>query len=172
MTEKMIIDAYCRIRTIDNTIPDDVLDFMKDAAIEKLNSDDTLSDEHIRVVARKKALKYSYANEFQYEKYVDAIIEGARFSKNFLKKSTLLFIVSLTLFSCQDTQSFENVRKLRKGMTINQAELFIGNPQTYKYIDDSTELRTYKYDNPGNGMDMDFKIYYVNEKINTISNGY
>lgn len=36
MTEKMIIDAYCRIRTIDNTIPDDVLDFMKDATIEKL----------------------------------------------------------------------------------------------------------------------------------------
>lgn len=37
MNEKMIIDAYCRIRTIDNTISDDVLDFMKDAAIEKLN---------------------------------------------------------------------------------------------------------------------------------------
>lgn len=36
MTEKMIIDAYCRIRTIDQTIPDDVLDFMKDAALEKL----------------------------------------------------------------------------------------------------------------------------------------
>lgn len=36
MTEKLIIDAYCRIRTIDNTIPDDVLDFMKNAAIEKL----------------------------------------------------------------------------------------------------------------------------------------
>lgn len=36
MTEKMIRDAYCRIRTIDNSIPDDVLDFMKDAAIEKL----------------------------------------------------------------------------------------------------------------------------------------
>ena len=36
MTEKMIIDAYCRIRTIDQTTPDDVLDFMKDAAIEKL----------------------------------------------------------------------------------------------------------------------------------------
>jgi len=36
MTEKMIRDAYSRIRTIDNTIPDDVLDFMKDAAIEKL----------------------------------------------------------------------------------------------------------------------------------------
>ena len=33
----MIIDAYCRIRTIDQTIPDDVLDFMKNASIEKLN---------------------------------------------------------------------------------------------------------------------------------------
>lgn len=37
MTEKMIIDAYCRIRTIDQSIPDDVLDFMKNAAIEKLH---------------------------------------------------------------------------------------------------------------------------------------
>ena len=36
MTEKMIMDAYVRMRTIDNTIPDEVLDFMKDAAIEKL----------------------------------------------------------------------------------------------------------------------------------------
>lgn len=36
MNKKMIIDAYCKIRTIDNTIPDDVLDFMKEAAIEKL----------------------------------------------------------------------------------------------------------------------------------------
>lgn len=36
MTEKMIIDAYVRMRTIDNTIPDEVLDFMKNAAIEKL----------------------------------------------------------------------------------------------------------------------------------------
>lgn len=36
MTEKMIIDAYCRIRTIDNSIPGDVLDFMKESALEKL----------------------------------------------------------------------------------------------------------------------------------------
>ncbi len=32
----MIMDAYVRMRTIDQTIPDDVLDFMKDAAIESL----------------------------------------------------------------------------------------------------------------------------------------
>ncbi len=37
MNEKMIRDAYCRIRTIDNTIPDDVLDFMLEASLEKLN---------------------------------------------------------------------------------------------------------------------------------------
>jgi hypothetical protein len=36
MTEKDIINAYCLIRTIDQTIPDEVLDFMKEAAIEKL----------------------------------------------------------------------------------------------------------------------------------------
>lgn len=36
MKKEDIINAYCRIRTIDYTIPDDVLDFMKDAAIEKL----------------------------------------------------------------------------------------------------------------------------------------
>lgn len=40
----MIIDAYCRIRTIDQTIPDDVLDFMKDAAIEKLLHNSHLSN--------------------------------------------------------------------------------------------------------------------------------
>ncbi len=38
MTEKAIIDAYCIIRKTNNTIPDDVLDFMKDSAIEKLRS--------------------------------------------------------------------------------------------------------------------------------------
>lgn len=36
MKEQDIIKAYTKIRTIDNTIPDDVLDFMKNAAIEQL----------------------------------------------------------------------------------------------------------------------------------------
>lgn len=31
-----IINAYCRIRTIDHTIPDDVLDFMKYASLKVL----------------------------------------------------------------------------------------------------------------------------------------
>jgi len=37
MNKKMFIDAYVKIRTIDQTIPDEVLDFMKNAAIEKLS---------------------------------------------------------------------------------------------------------------------------------------
>lgn len=36
MNYKDIMNAYLRIRKIDNTIPDEVLEFMKDAAIEKL----------------------------------------------------------------------------------------------------------------------------------------
>lgn len=38
MKREDIINAYCRIRTIDHTIPDDVLDFMKNSALEKLDS--------------------------------------------------------------------------------------------------------------------------------------
>lgn len=37
MTKKDIIDAWARIRTIDNTIPDAVLDFMKNTAIRALD---------------------------------------------------------------------------------------------------------------------------------------
>lgn len=36
MEKKDILNAYIKIRQIDNTIPDDVLDFMKNAAIEKI----------------------------------------------------------------------------------------------------------------------------------------
>lgn len=38
INEKSIRDAYARIRTIDQTIPDDVLDFMKDASINHLKN--------------------------------------------------------------------------------------------------------------------------------------
>ena len=37
MKKQDIINAYIRIRKIDNTIPDDVLDFMKNAALERLS---------------------------------------------------------------------------------------------------------------------------------------
>ena len=36
--KKDIIDAWGEIRKIDQTIPDEVLDLMKDAAIEKLEA--------------------------------------------------------------------------------------------------------------------------------------
>lgn len=44
MTKEDIINAYCRIRTVDYNIPDDVLDFMKDSAIEKLEGTLTIPD--------------------------------------------------------------------------------------------------------------------------------
>jgi hypothetical protein len=42
INEKSIRDAYARIRTIDQTIPDDVLDFMKDASINQLKKTNTM----------------------------------------------------------------------------------------------------------------------------------
>ena len=38
MTKKQIIDTWAKIRETNNSIPDDVLDFMKDASIEKIES--------------------------------------------------------------------------------------------------------------------------------------
>jgi predicted transcriptional regulator len=37
------------------------------------------TDDHIGVVARKIALKYWYANEYEYDKVVEACIECAKF---------------------------------------------------------------------------------------------
>lgn len=39
MKRSDIIEAWSKIRKIDSTIPDEVLDFMKDAAIERLQED-------------------------------------------------------------------------------------------------------------------------------------
>lgn len=38
ITREAIIKAYCKIREIDSSIPDDVLDFMKDASIKSLEA--------------------------------------------------------------------------------------------------------------------------------------
>ncbi len=40
-----------------------------------------LTDEHIGVMARKKALQYAYANEYSYDELVKAIIEGAKWAR-------------------------------------------------------------------------------------------
>ncbi|MBK7362630.1 MAG: hypothetical protein IPJ01_10080 [Micavibrio sp.] len=48
INEKSIRDAYARIRTIDQTIPDDVLDFMKDASINQLKIKPSISGLYYR----------------------------------------------------------------------------------------------------------------------------
>lgn len=83
MTEKMIRDAYCKIRTIDHTIPDDVLDFMKDAAIEKLNSlkDFTTSDETFKTIMLDGAIpeKLWYRDMKGYEfKVKETMVEESK----------------------------------------------------------------------------------------------
>lgn len=47
MKHKDIIDAYVRIRTIDHTIPDDVLDFMKDSAISCLVQEPKVEEQEL-----------------------------------------------------------------------------------------------------------------------------
>lgn len=64
MNKKMIIDAYCRIRTIDQTIPDDVLDFMKDAAIEKLETiNEKNPHNHIEEIKKGNHKQFIYNSE-------------------------------------------------------------------------------------------------------------
>ena len=97
-----------------------------------------------------------------------------------MKKSTSLkslfsiFILTLfsILYSCQDTRSFENVTKVKHGMTISEIESIMGTPHNYSYINDSTETRSYVYDEP-TGMDKYLKIVYQNSiAIEIKDNGY
>lgn len=40
------------------------------------------TDEHIKVIAEKLALKYAYKNEYSYDKFVKAIIDGIKIYQN------------------------------------------------------------------------------------------
>jgi len=58
MKEEDIRNAYVRIRTIDHTIPDDVLDFMKDASISALSAiKEQVDSLWVKAVDRLPALK-------------------------------------------------------------------------------------------------------------------
>lgn len=60
MKAKSIYEAYARIRTIDQTIPDDVLDFMKDAAIEALKPNNVkkeLTEVWLTALAQQQVIK-------------------------------------------------------------------------------------------------------------------
>jgi hypothetical protein len=46
-----------------------------------------LSDEHIKVIAEKVALRYAYANEHSYDMYVKAIIEGMKIGRSVMSKN-------------------------------------------------------------------------------------
>lgn len=71
MTEKMIIDAYCHIRKNDNTISDDILDFLKDAAIEKLRASQ-INEERQTIL--KKAISF-FGTDVQINKIQEEALE-------------------------------------------------------------------------------------------------
>jgi outer membrane protein assembly factor BamE (lipoprotein component of BamABCDE complex) len=79
-----------------------------------------------------------------------------------MKNKTLsCLLLALCFFcGCADTRSFECVRKLKYGMTIEQIEKYMGTPVSYKYINDSTECVRYVYDTPNNGMDVYISVKY------------
>lgn len=70
MNKEDIIKAYTRIRTIDNTIPDDVLDFMKESALKQLS---------LCSVSQQRELLLSYAEyhnkNFEYENIYEVMID-------------------------------------------------------------------------------------------------
>lgn len=78
MNRKDIVDAWARIREIDHTIPDDVLDFMKDAAIEKIERYETLqANEAIKEKAKQIELTLeNYININRKDLNNDDIIIG------------------------------------------------------------------------------------------------
>lgn len=73
MNKKMIIDAYCRIRTIDNTIPDDVLDFMKDSALErlKLNESNQMTSKTIYMVTTNEGWNEPFFDKDKAQNKID-----------------------------------------------------------------------------------------------------
>ena len=59
MNKTEIINAYVKIREIDNTIPDDVLNFMKESAIEKIEKyfmSDIVTAEEAYEITRNKGV--------------------------------------------------------------------------------------------------------------------
>lgn len=46
-----------------------------------------LSDEHIKVIAEKVALKYAYVNKHSYSLYVKAITDGIKIGRGVMSKN-------------------------------------------------------------------------------------
>lgn len=73
MDKQRIIEAYCRIREIDSSIPDDVLDYMNEASLQYeslLNEIDSLKAELADAIdaseSYKEQLQNTYLNDTQH----------------------------------------------------------------------------------------------------------
>lgn len=77
MKEKDIISAYLHIRKIDQSIPDDVLDFMKEAALEKLRAQPVPEDtiQWFEVSEKRPILKTPLLVEFEDRNIAIALLD-------------------------------------------------------------------------------------------------
>lgn len=88
MKKQNIIDAYVRIRTIDNTISDDVLDFMKEASIEAL---DKKEDHTAYYIAEIKSLRNIINNlkgkleSSTVKQNIEQVLENIKYEHNYNK---------------------------------------------------------------------------------------
>jgi hypothetical protein len=83
MDKKQIIDAYCRIRTIDNTISDDVLDFMKDASLERLKQNKPSPEQIFKKHAETYMVQYDHEGfKRRFRTLYQAIIESIKEASN------------------------------------------------------------------------------------------
>lgn len=73
MQKSDIINAYVRIRTIDQTIPDDVLDFMKNASIKALQ-ENQISNFKTPLEVLKSSLE---VNEFNFPIWTETSVIAA-----------------------------------------------------------------------------------------------
>ena len=48
-----------------------------------------LTDDYMRIIAEKKAGQYAYTNEYEYEKFTKAIIDGMVFVKKYISSFTI-----------------------------------------------------------------------------------
>lgn len=80
--KKQIIDAYLWIRKNNNTIPDEVLDFMKEAALEKLEKDDSPKSPRKAISEKDKKEFIDYCAVF----YTKGGVWSEFFNNNLTKK--------------------------------------------------------------------------------------
>lgn len=78
MKRSDIVHAWAKIREIDNTIPDEVLDFMKDSAISALEKEELYTEEQVYramiVIVQEKVTEISIKDVSRLLHYIKGLV--------------------------------------------------------------------------------------------------